>query len=86
MQIPLGFDASTSFHTYKFVWTQSSIEWYVDNGTIPIRAVSGSVPSLPGKIMVNLWAADNSTVGMTFGSLIYSGPIHAHYDWIQYSP
>lgn len=84
MQIQLWFDASTGFHTYKIDWKQSSIDWYVDN--VLVRPVTGSVPSLPGKIMVNLWAADNSIVGQTFGSLSYSGPIYAYYDWIQYSP
>lgn len=79
-------DASAGFHTYKIVWTSNSVEWYVDNASTPIYAVSGSVPSLPGKIMVNLWAADTSPDGMTLGSFNYLGPVHAYYDWIQYSP
>lgn len=86
MEKSLGFDASAGFHTYKIVWTPNSVEWYVDNAATPICAVSGSVPSLPGKIMVNLWAADTSPEGMTLGSFNGVVPVHAYYDWIQYSP
>ena len=84
--VDLPFDASEGFHTYKFVWTPGSIKWCVDNNPTPIYEVSGSVPSLPSKIFVNLWAADNSPDGMTLGTFDNNTPVHADYDWIKYSP
>jgi len=59
--INLGFDASLAKHTYAFDWRADCIIWYVDG--VEIHRENGSngpLTSLPGKVMVNLWATQNS--------------------------
>jgi hypothetical protein len=87
--VTLGFDAADDFHRYKFVWTPSDVKWYVD-GQYVATPNSGSnpctSPTVPGKIMVNLWSG-NSNSNSWLGIFTYSGtPIYAEYDWIRYKP
>lgn len=84
-EIPLTFDAADDFHRYKFVWTASQIDWYVD-GVWKRTADSTNyqLPSYPGKIMVNLWSGNansNGWLGTFDPSKI---PVYAEYDWIRY--
>ncbi|AJE47791.1 putative licheninase [Celeribacter indicus] len=55
--VPLGFDASTDFHVYRFEWREEGVTWYVDGEEI-YRVSAGEVPipSYPGKLYANLWA------------------------------
>jgi endo-1,3-1,4-beta-glycanase ExoK len=87
--VTLGFDAADDFHRYKFVWAPSEVKWYVDGQYVPTPN-SGSnpcaSPTVPGKIMVNLWSGNlnsNSWLGTFSPSQI---PVYAEYDWIRYKP
>lgn len=82
--IDLGFDASLASHNYAFVWTPTSIKWYVDDVLVHTETGSrGPLPSLPGRIMVNLWPGIN--VDSWLGPFSYPGsPLTAQYAWIQY--
>ncbi len=77
----LGFDASTSYHTYAFNWQPTYIAWLVDGKEV-YRATS-NIPSHPGKIMMNLWPGTG--VDSWLGA--YNGvPANAYYDWTSYDP
>jgi hypothetical protein len=86
--VTLGFDAADDFHRYKFVWTPSEVKWYVDGEEVPTPN-SGSnpctSPTVPGRIMVNLWSGNSNSSGWlgTFSSPL---PVYAEYDWIRYKP
>jgi len=76
----LGFDASQSFHTYGFDWSQNAITWYVDGKAV--YTATRDIPKTPGKIMMNAWngkgvddwlRAFNGRTGIT-----------AYYDWASY--
>lgn len=87
--IPLGFDASAGYHNYGFMWTANEIKWYVDGVLVHTEtanpAIGKLLPSLPGKIMANLWAGTG--VDAWLNPFVYPGtPIHAKYDWIRYLP
>lgn len=78
----LGFDASTSYHTYAFNWQPTYIAWLVDGKEV-YRATN-SIPSHPGKIMMNLWPG----TGVDSWLNAYDGktPLYANYDWVSYDP
>lgn len=86
--IDLGFDASLDFHDYAFEWSPSYIKWYVDGQLIHTENGSrGPLPSLPGRIMVNMWAGANAAEQYWTGKFIYPGsPVRAYYDWIKFTP
>lgn len=76
----LGFDASKSFHTYGFDWSQGAITWYVDGKAV--YTATRDIPNTPGKIMMNAWNGKgvdewlkpfNGRTGLT-----------AYYDWASY--
>jgi endo-1,3-1,4-beta-glycanase ExoK len=81
--INLGFDASAGYHNYAIVWDAGSIKWYVDDILAHTETgARGPLPSVPGKIMVNLWPGTG--IDSWTGPFTYSGPLHADYAWIQY--
>jgi beta-glucanase (GH16 family) len=83
--IPLGFDAAAGYHNYAFVWTANKIEWIVDDVVVHTEYAGAGqpLPSLPGRIMANMWAGIG--VDSWLGPFSYPGtPIYAKYDWIQY--
>lgn len=78
----LGFDASTSFHTYAFNWQKDYIAWLVDGKEV-YRAYD-NIPSNPGKIMMNVWPGKG--VDSWLGAYNGVTPLTASYDWIAYDP
>lgn len=77
----LGFDASTSYHTYAFNWQPTYIAWLVDGKEV--YRVTNNIPSHPGMIMMNLWPGTG--VDSWLGA--YNGvPANAYYDWTSYDP
>ncbi|WP_160691246.1 glycoside hydrolase family 16 protein [Clostridium sp. C2-6-12] len=78
----LGFDASSSFHTYAFNWQSTYIAWLVDGKEV-YRATK-NIPSHPGKIMMNLWPGTG--VDSWLGAYNGATPINAYYDWAAYDP
>jgi len=82
--IHLGFDAAAAFHKYTIVWRAGSINWYVDDVLIVTETGSrGPLPSVAGKMMVNLWPGTG--VDSWLGPLAYLGPQTAQVERIQYS-
>lgn len=82
--INLGFDASTSYHTYAFDWQPNYIKWYVD-GQLK-HTVTGSPSTLPshaGKIMANIW--NGIGVDGWLGAYNGANPLYAYYDFIKYT-
>lgn len=77
----LGFDASTSFHTYSFIWDRSYITWCVDGKAV--YTATKNIPQTPGKIMMNAWAG----VGVDDWLKPFNGRtgLVAEYDWCSYT-
>jgi licheninase len=87
--VTLGFDAADDFHRYRFVWTPSEVKWYVDGQYVPTPN-SGSnpctSPTVPGKIMANLWSGNSNSSGWLGTFSPAQIPVYAEYDWIRYKP
>ncbi|ADZ85655.1 beta-glucanase [Cellulosilyticum lentocellum] len=79
----LGFDASTSFHTYAFDWKPNSITWYVDGRAV--YTATTNIPSTPGKIMMNIWPG-TSQVNDWLGAYNGATNLNAYYDWVKFTP
>ena len=86
--IPLAFDAADAFHDYAFKWTSNSITWNVD-GVQVHQVLDSSADPTPKtsdtthKIMMNLWAVDETAASWA-GQFNYPGaPLTADYDWVQ---
>lgn len=83
--INLGFDASQGMHTYAFDWQPNKIDWYVDNVLIHSEVGSnGALPTLPGKLMLNLWATQNAG-GWSSDYLPAANPTTVNVESISYS-
>ena len=83
--IPLGFDASQAFHTYKVNWFPTGIEWFVDGKSVhSVAGNSSTLPSNPGRLTVNMWPGNNVE---WLGTFSYSGsPFVSEYEYIRYTP
>ena len=67
------------------MWKADKLEGIVDDIIVHTEDASTGhpLPSLPGKIMANMWAGTG--VDSWLGPFTYPGtPIYAKYDWIQY--
>lgn len=59
--IDLGFNASEKPHHYAFDWLPERIRWYVDGRTMfEITREESPLPTPPGLLFANIWAADSS--------------------------
>ena len=57
--VPLGFDAADEPRRYRFDWLPDRIRWYVDDRLIfSIEGGPDDLPSVPGRLFANIWAAD----------------------------
>lgn len=77
----LGFDPSTGFHNYGFLWRPDSIAWYIDGKVV--HKATEYIPQNPSQIMVNFWpgtAAESSWLSGTY----HGGNQSVQYDWIKY--
>ena len=84
--IDLGFDASKDFHTYAFEWRPDSIRWFVDGRQVHEETGSrGPLPSVPGKIYLDLWAGKD--LDDWLGRFSYPGrPLVAEVDCVAFRP
>ena len=53
--------ADSSFHEYKFVWSEKQIEFYVD-GTL-VSTHTEHIPSGPAAVLINLWGTNSTSFG-----------------------
>lgn len=61
---PLGFDASGGWHDYAFDWAPGRVAWFADGRLLwERRGAPDTMPSVPGRVFVNLWAADRRLAG-----------------------
>ena len=81
--IDLGFDASSDYHTYKIVWSTTSIKWYAD-GVEKYSVSAGALPTHPMQCMLSLW--NGTGVDSWLGAFTYSSPLTAYYDYFSYTP
>ncbi|MEM7662270.1 MAG: family 16 glycosylhydrolase [Pseudomonadota bacterium] len=80
----LGFDATADFHLYAFEWTPETIRWYVDGELIYERPEGSlSVPTTPGRIIVNLWSGREAAYGW-HGTPDFDVASHASYQCVSY--
>jgi licheninase len=84
--IDLGFDATQDFHLYAFEWRPDSIRWFVDGALVHEETgARGPLPSVPGKIYLNLWAGKN--LDGWLGRFKYPGrPLEAAVDCVAFQP
>ena len=93
----LQYDARQQARRYGFDWQPNSITWYADlnndgdllDPTDVIRTVTaGPLPTQPGKIMVNMWAASTDAGAVAWlGSFNNAdSPYVAIYHDIRYTP
>ncbi len=57
VEVPLGFDASRSFHRYAIEWTPTELRWLVDDRVLHRRGVwdPTPIPQLPMGLHLNTW-------------------------------
>ena len=53
--------ADSSFHEYKFVWSEKKIEFFVD-GTL-VSTHTEHIPSAPAAVLINLWGTNSKSFG-----------------------
>jgi beta-glucanase (GH16 family) len=85
------------FHVYAFEWTASSIKWYVDDMTRPVRTKLAAdnvtncpgapnhtvaIPELSAKILMNLWIFGTNAYGGDPKKNVY--PLTATYDYFRF--
>tara|TARA_R110002020_G_scaffold26217_3_gene84784 strand:- start:602 stop:1369 length:768 start_codon:yes stop_codon:yes gene_type:complete len=59
--IDLGFDAAARMETYAFEWYPDRLRWFAGERLIfEHHAADGAIPTVPGRLFLNLWAADPS--------------------------
>jgi endo-1,3-1,4-beta-glycanase ExoK len=79
-----SFDAATDFHEYAFSWQPGSIRWYVDNTLVHTETgTNGPLPSVPGRIIMNLWAQCGTWAGLC--SCPNPTKPLAYYDWVSHT-
>jgi hypothetical protein len=80
----LGFNPTTGFHRYGFLWTPTTLEWVID-GQPALTYADPPVTAIPnskgGYIMMNTWTGNANWGG---------GPptqnATSEYDWVKYWP
>ncbi len=71
---------SADFRTYKFVWAQDSIEYYMDG--VLLATHTTHVPSAPAYFMVNHWGTNSSNFG---GVATIGVDRYLYVDWVRYT-
>jgi beta-glucanase (GH16 family) len=74
-------DITSAFHTYKFVWQQGRITFYIDNVFQTSHVTN--VPTKAAYFMINHWGTDNPW----WGGTATVGPVRYYYvDWVKFTP
>jgi beta-glucanase (GH16 family) len=53
--------ADSSFHEYKFVWSEKKIEFFLDDRLVSTH--TEHVPSAPAAVLINLWGTNSASFG-----------------------
>ena len=63
--------ADSSFHEYKFMWSEKKIEFFLD-GTL-VSTHTEHIPSAPAAVLINLWGTNSASFGgvATHGATCY---------------
>lgn len=84
--IDLGFDAAEETATYAFIWCPGQIRWFVNGQEIFARRRDrGPIPEVPGRLFVNLWAADPS-ISNWAGTIEPGTTAQAHVEQVRFIP
>lgn len=64
LRVPLGFDAADRPRRYAFEWWPDRLRWFAGDRMIHEHlATNGAIPTVPGRLFANIWAADPSLAG-----------------------
>ena len=81
--LSLGFDASKGFHDYAIDWRPDQITWMADGKAIyTVESPSIPVPTVEGKLIMNIWTGMNSWLGTP----TFSDHASAAYDNASFTP
>ena len=78
----LGFDASLEYHEYGFSWNKNTLVYYVDG--VAVYKTTASIPSVSGRIMMNIWNVHDSYKGWAGKFDDSKLPVTSSYKWIGY--
>lgn len=72
-------DATSTFHTYKFVWAPGTVTYYIDGNVTAVHTTN--VPKASAYFMINHWGTDSLYWGgyATLGTPRYLYVSHASY-------
>jgi beta-glucanase (GH16 family) len=74
-------DADSSFHEYKYVWSATKIEFYVDGTLVSIH--TEHIPSAPAAVLINLWGTNSPLFG---GVATHGVPRYSYVSSFSYTP
>jgi len=84
--IDLGFDAATETADYAFEWYPDRLKWFANGKLIfEHHAREGAIPTLPGRLFVNLWAADPS-ISVWAGNTVQDTNVQAQVEYVRFIP
>jgi len=83
-EIDLGFNPSESFNRYAFVWSASSVDFFVNDepkASMPV-SLGFPVPSRPGQLLLSNWSAGIPE----WGDGPPSSSTTMEVDWVSFTP
>ena len=75
---------NSGFHTYKFIWEEGKITFFVDNVYQADHVTN--VPSAPAHFMINHWGTNSSGWGGTATTGPDGTPRYFYVDWVKFTP
>lgn len=79
-----GFDAAAGFNDYAFVWSPSSLRWYI-NGKLIREATEAGRPTTPASMFVSLWNGSKESDAWLGPMDVSRSPAIAEVDWIGFT-
>ena len=84
--VDLDFDASKRAADYAFEWYPDRLKWFADGKLIfEHHARDSPIPTIPGRLFVNLWAADPS-ISTWAGQTALDTKVQAQVDYVKFTP